>query len=84
MPMFTNGIADRVSRDEAVMAQVHNHSAEQVMHGLFPKRLIDLVLGSMTGYETLSMETLENGGQSGGICSSDSPPFEGEGWLCLK
>ncbi|MHA7809677.1 MAG: type I restriction endonuclease subunit R [Marinobacter adhaerens] len=59
---FANGIADRVRRDEAVMAQVNNHSAEQVMHGLFPKKLTDLVLDSMTDHEKLSMEVLENEG----------------------
>ncbi|WP_114417000.1 type I restriction endonuclease subunit R [Marinospirillum perlucidum] len=57
---FANGIADRVRRDEAVMAQVNNHSREQVMHGLFPKRLTDLVLDSMTDHEKLSMEVLES------------------------
>jgi len=57
---FANGIADRVRRDEVVMAQVNNHSTEQVMHGLFPKKLTDLVLDSMTDHEKLSMEVLEN------------------------
>ncbi|WP_404362555.1 type I restriction endonuclease subunit R [Marinobacter sp.] len=57
---FAKGIADRVRRDEAVMAQVDNHSTEQVMHGLFPKRLTDLVLDSMNDNEKLSMEVLEN------------------------
>lgn len=57
---FANGIADRVRRDEAVMAQVNNHTTEQVMHGLFPKRLTDLVLDSMTDHEKLSVEILES------------------------
>jgi len=57
---FANGIADRVRRDENVMAQIDSHSTEQVMHGLFPKRLTDLVLDSMTDHEKLSMEILEN------------------------
>ncbi|KXS54011.1 MAG: type I restriction enzyme, R subunit [Marinobacter sp. T13-3] len=60
---FANGIADRVRRDEGVMAQVNNHSTEQVMHGLFPKRLTDLVLDSMTDHEKLSMEVLESEGK---------------------
>jgi type I restriction enzyme R subunit len=47
---FANGIADRVRRDENVMAQIDSHSTEQVMHGLFPKRLTDLVLDSMTDH----------------------------------
>jgi type I restriction enzyme R subunit len=32
------------------------------MHGLFPKKLTDLVLDSMTDHEKLSMEVLENEG----------------------
>jgi type I restriction enzyme R subunit len=57
---FANGIADRVRRDETVMAQIDSHSTEQVMHGLFPKRLTDLVLDSMSDNEKLSMEVLDN------------------------
>lgn len=57
---FANGIAERVRRDDAVMAQVNSHSSEQVMHGLFPKRLTDLVLDSMADHEKLSMGILEN------------------------
>lgn len=59
---FANGIADRVRRDESVMAQVNSHATDQVMHGLFPKRLTDLVLDSMTDHEKLSMEILDNEG----------------------
>ena len=33
---FLTGIAQRISRQEDVMAQVNNHSVDQVMHGLFP------------------------------------------------
>jgi type I restriction enzyme R subunit len=57
---FANGIADRVRRDENVMAQIDSHSTNQVMHGLLPKRLTDLVLGSITDHEKLSMEILDN------------------------
>lgn len=57
---FANGIAERVRRDDAVMAQVNNHSSDQVMHGLFPKRLTDLVLDSMSDHEKLSTGILEN------------------------
>lgn len=57
---FAKGIAERVSRDEDVMSQVNNHSAEQVMHGLFPKRLTDLVLDSMADHEKFSMDILES------------------------
>lgn len=57
---FANGVADRIERDEAVMAQVNSHSADQVMHGLFPKRVIDVVLDAMSDNEKLSMQVLEN------------------------
>jgi type I restriction enzyme R subunit len=40
------------------MAQVNSHSSEQVMHGLFPKRVSDMVLDAMTDHEKLSMEVL--------------------------
>lgn len=57
---FANGIADRIERDEAVMAQVRSHSADQVMHGLFPKRVTDAVLDAMSDHEKLSMPLLED------------------------
>ncbi|XKF14940.1 DEAD/DEAH box helicase family protein [Halomonas sp. BLK-85] len=57
---FANGIADRIQRDEAVMAQVNNHSEDQIMHGLFPKRVTDAVLDAITDHEKLSMPLLEN------------------------
>ncbi|WP_008316599.1 type I restriction endonuclease subunit R [Leptolyngbya sp. PCC 6406] len=57
---FLNDIADRVSRQEDVMAQINNHTPEQVMHGLFPKRVLDMVLDAMTDYEKLSLEVLDN------------------------
>lgn len=42
------------------MAQVNNHSVEQVMHGLFPKRVLDTVLDAMTDNEKMSLEVLDN------------------------
>jgi type I restriction enzyme R subunit len=57
---FANGIADRIERDEAVMAQVRNHSEEQVMHGLFPKKVTDAVLDALSDHEKLSMPLLED------------------------
>ncbi len=57
---FLTGIAQRISRQEDVMAQVNNHSAEQVMHGLFPKRVLDTVLDAMTDHEKLSLEVLDS------------------------
>lgn len=57
---FLTGIAKRISRQEDVMAQVNNHSVDQVMHGLFPKRVLDTVLDAMTDHEKLSLEVLDN------------------------
>ena len=57
---FLTGIAQRISRQQDVMAQVDNHSVEQVMHGLFPKRVLDTVLDAMTDHEKLSLEVLDN------------------------
>lgn len=57
---FLSGIAQRISRQEDVMAQVNNHSVDQVMHGLFPKRVLDTVLDAMTDHEKLSLEVLDN------------------------
>ncbi len=59
---FAQGVADRISRDEQTMAQVNNHSAEQVMHGLFPKRVEDAVLDSMSDHEKLALQILDNEG----------------------
>ena len=57
---FANGIADRIERNEAVMAQVRNHSEDQVMHGLFPKKVTDAVLDALSDHEKLSMPLLED------------------------
>lgn len=57
---FLTGIAQRISRQEDVMAQVNNHSVEQVMHGLSPKRVLNTVLDAITDYEKLSLEVLDN------------------------
>ena len=57
---FANGVAERIRRDEAVMAQVKSHSPDQVMHGLFPKRVADTVLDAMTDHEKLAMQVLDS------------------------
>lgn len=57
---FLTTIANRISRQSDVMAQVNNHAPEQVMHGLFPKRVVDTVLDAMTDHEKLSLEVLDN------------------------
>lgn len=57
---FTNGIADRIERDEAVMAQVRNHSEDQVVYCLFPKKVNDAILDALNDHEKLSMPLLED------------------------
>lgn len=42
------------------MAQINSQPAEQVMHGLFPKRVEYIVLDAMTDHEKLSLEVLDN------------------------
>ncbi|MGB7416518.1 MAG: hypothetical protein WA902_20100 [Thermosynechococcaceae cyanobacterium] len=48
---FLNTIAQRISRQDDVMAQVNDHTPDQVMHGLFPRRVVDTVLDAMTDHE---------------------------------
>jgi type I restriction enzyme, R subunit len=57
---FLNTIAQRISRQDDVMAQVNSHTPDQVMHGLLPKRVIDTVIDAMTDHEKLSLEVLDN------------------------
>lgn len=57
---FAKGIADRIERDEAVMAQVRSHSEDQVMHGLFPRKVTDAVLDALSNHEKLSMPLPED------------------------
>ncbi|MEO0541102.1 MAG: type I restriction endonuclease [Cyanobacteria bacterium P01_A01_bin.105] len=57
---FLNTIAQRIGRQDDVMAQVNSHTPEQVMHGLFPQRVIDTVLDAMTDHEKLSLDVLDN------------------------
>jgi len=61
---FAKGIAGRISRQEDVMAQVNSHSAEQVMHGLLPKRVIDSVLDAMNDNEKMSLDVLDSESKS--------------------
>lgn len=61
---FANGIADRLSRNEDIMAQINNHSPEQVMQGTFPKNVVSEVLASMGDNEKLSDEVLASEGNS--------------------
>ncbi len=40
------------------MAQVPSHSEDQVMHGLFPRKVTDAVLDALIEHEKLSMPLL--------------------------
>lgn len=42
------------------MAQVRSHSELQVMHGLLPKKVTDVVLDALSDHEKLSMPLLED------------------------
>jgi type I restriction enzyme R subunit len=57
---FLNDIAQRISRQPDVMAQVSSHTEEQVMHGLFPKRVLDTVLDAMQMNQNMSLVVLDN------------------------
>ncbi|MCR9186630.1 MAG: DEAD/DEAH box helicase family protein [Halieaceae bacterium] len=57
---FANGIADRIERDEEVMAQIRHHSTEKIMHGLFPKRVTDAVLDALGDNGKLSEPILDS------------------------
>lgn len=57
---FLNTITQRIRRQEEVMAQVNTHTPEQVMHGLFPQKVVDTVLDAMTDHEKLSLDVLDN------------------------
>ena len=56
---FANGVADRVKRDEGVMAQIEKHTPEQVMRGgEFTKRVEDELLDAMKDQEQMATEIL--------------------------
>lgn len=57
---FANGVADRIERNEAVMAQVHNYSEDQVMHDLFPKKVIGAVFDDFSDHEQLRIPLLKD------------------------
>ena len=57
---YASGVADRVCRDPDIMAQIRNHTPEQVMHGQFPKLVVDAVIDAMTDHEKLSTAVLDD------------------------
>lgn len=48
------------------MAQMLNHSEDQVVHGLFPKKVTDAVLSNHEKHSMLLIEDEETGG--GSLC----------------
>lgn len=57
---FANGIADRIERDDDVMAQIQNYDEAQIMHGLFPKRVEKALLDAMDDHEKLTTPLLDD------------------------
>lgn len=57
---LATGFAKRVRREDDVMAQVKNHTDEQIMYGLFPKRLDDIMLDAMKDNEKMVVEILSS------------------------
>ena len=57
---FANSIADCIERDEALMAQVHTPSQDQMRHGLFLNKVTDAVFDALSDHEVLSMPLLED------------------------
>lgn len=57
---LATGIVQRLCRQADVVAQIKNHSDEQIMHGLFPTRLRDAVLDAMNDHEKMSLTVLES------------------------
>ncbi|MDI4662659.1 MULTISPECIES: hypothetical protein [Cobetia] len=57
---FAYEIADRIERNEVVMAQAHSYIKDQMLHGLLPNEVTDAVLDALSDHEKLSMPLLEN------------------------
>jgi type I restriction enzyme R subunit len=57
---FARDIVDRIERNEAVKVQVRNHSEDQVMHALFPKKVTDAMLDALSDHEKIRMPLLED------------------------
>lgn len=57
---YAQGIANRLERDNSLMAQLDQHDEAQLMHGMFPKKVTDAVLDALSDHEKLSMPLLED------------------------
>jgi len=55
---FAYEIADRIERNEAVMAQAHSYIKDQMLHGLLPNEVTDAVLDALSDHEKQSMPHL--------------------------
>ncbi|MDP4556786.1 hypothetical protein Q9247_03700 [Halomonas meridiana] len=71
---FANGIGDRIGRDEAVTAQVLNHSEVQMMHDSSPRRSLTPCSTSSANIrgnraEICVVDTQVAGGQVSGKCA---------------
>jgi len=70
---FVNGISERLARDEEVVEQIKHNTPEQVMHGIFPQRLQQALLHSMTDHEEMTLATMSSEANLNQI-----------GWIVLK
>ena len=77
---FLTGIANRISRQEDVMAQVSNHSVEQVLHGLFPERVPGTLLDAMTDHAKTVAGSVGQRDQEPGVCVGDFEDADSAGW----
>lgn len=68
---YANGIADRIQRDEAVMAQLRSYKESQIMHGISPEQVRGAVLDIMNDNEKLSMPLLRDADTGRPVCFID-------------
>lgn len=57
---YAENIRDRLMRDSNLVQQIENHTPQQIMRGLFPSRLNDIVIDDLADHEQLSTEILSN------------------------
>ncbi|SDF87907.1 type I restriction enzyme, R subunit [Onishia taeanensis] len=55
---FAHEIADRIERNEAVMAQARSYIEGLMLHGLLPNKVTDVVLDALSDHEKQSMPQL--------------------------
>src|SRR5690625_754639 len=57
---FATQIRDRMIDDEEVMEQIKRHTPEQVMHGLYPQRLNQVLISSLQDHEEMTLTTMSS------------------------